>query len=75
MGTDLVLIPWEFQSTLPRRERLSSTSFSVSMVLFQSTLPRRERLANRSTAAAATTHFNPRSREGSDSKNHQDYSR
>ena len=34
----------KFQSTLPRRERPSGLSCTMSMSLFQSTLPRRERL-------------------------------
>ena len=37
----------EFQSTLPRRERLYSTVPIAGAVLFQSTLPRRERRAGR----------------------------
>ena len=69
-GSDIVSVLFSLGICIsihaPAKGATSSTSFSVSMVLFQSTLPRRERLANRSTAAAATTHFNPRSREGSD---------
>ena len=40
--------------------------------VFQSTLPRRERLCV-VAVSIEQAHFNPRSREGSDSKNHQDY--
>ena len=61
-----------FQSTLPRRERLSSTSFSVSMVLFQSTLPRRERPPS-ACPRSCRRNFNPRSREGSDVGNSISY--
>ena len=32
-----------FQSTLPRRERLSSVNGNLLLIIFQSTLPRRER--------------------------------
>ena len=55
-----------FQSTLPRRERLLIFSSVCSQPKFQSTLPRRERrpAAHRSDRHC---HFNPRSREGSDS--------
>ncbi len=43
------------------------------IVQFQSTLPRRERRPGNSQRRPECN-FNPRSREGSDSKNHQDYS-
>ena len=33
----------EFQSTLPRRERLAISAQFLAMSIFQSTLPRRER--------------------------------
>ena len=54
-----------FQSTLPRRERLCIYTQYSLLRKFQSTLPRRERrtLARR---IMRSTHFNPRSREGSD---------
>ena len=58
---------FQFQSTLPRRERrLTGCTGMKKTRPFQSTLPRRERLdrlQNRSPGA----YFNPRSREGSDS--------
>ncbi len=77
-----------FQSTLPRRERLSFQYPANAALVFQSTLPRRERLnctgcqcngcyiSIHAPAKGATvrrngnrcllSHFNPRSREGSD---------
>ena len=54
-----------FQSTLPRRERLSQAASAVCLRLFQSTLPRRERL-NSVPFLSHKIDFNPRSREGSD---------
>ena len=47
---------WKFQSTLPRRERLSQLSLSACLILFQSTLPRRERPAYR-TSVTPTPKF------------------
>ena len=41
--TYLLLYFFQFQSTLPRRERRNSEAYSVSVHVFQSTLPRRER--------------------------------
>ena len=54
-----------FQSTLPRRERLVPSIDAAPTGIFQSTLPRRER---RKTIQInkQDSHFNPRSREGSD---------
>ena len=57
-----------FQSTLPRRERRTSQSAVSSQLLFQSTLPRRERQRCLFHAGTPDGHFNPRSREGSDSE-------
>ena len=54
-----------FQSTLPRRERLSQNSVSFSESIFQSTLPRRERHQD-VNFRYRDIYFNPRSREGSD---------
>ena len=55
-----------FQSTLPRRER-PIVGIPVPVALpFQSTLPRRERLRASFAISVPTSHFNPRSREGSD---------
>ena len=62
----------QFQSTLPRRERHAPQVVPFNSKVFQSTLPRRERLEPHH-AFTAGFNFNPRSREGSDSKNHQDY--
>ena len=78
----------EFQSTLPRRERLHVLPVPLFNAEFQSTLPRRERrlhagfhgrrqvISIHAPAKGATSarwfpwsspsHFNPRSREGSD---------
>ena len=55
-----------FQSTLPRRERPYVAREVVDRRKFQSTLPRRERRDHR-TYSNKKLHFNPRSREGSDS--------
>ncbi len=55
----------KFQSTLPRRERPTALSSCQPVRIFQSTLPRRERRIC-SSRPAASPHFNPRSREGSD---------
>ena len=51
--------------SLPRRERRQITRAEVVTIVFQSTLPRRERHTSH-TNTNGTTHFNPRSREGSD---------
>ena len=56
---------YEFQSTLPRRERLVRLFVMRSIPLFQSTLPRRERRLSFSFFSVSV-YFNPRSREGSD---------
>ena len=55
----------EFQSTLPRRERLPSGGQWDIRCRFQSTLPRRERLTG-NPSILSDSHFNPRSRAGSD---------
>ena len=56
----------EFQSTLPRRERHVCSLQFADVQKFQSTLPRRERLPDICMIEAITSHFNPRSRGGSD---------
>ena len=56
---------WQFQSTLPRRERHADTADKPALKQFQSTLPRRERLELRGSSVDCNG-FNPRSREGSD---------
>ena len=56
-----------FQSTLPRRERLITVILVMGHITFQSTLPRRERLLH-PVLPLSLTHFNPRSREGSDAR-------
>ena len=56
----------EFQSTLPRRERLYEEQCEILIKMFQSTLPRRERRANRNSVLTLSGCFNPRSHEGSD---------
>ncbi len=63
----------EFQSTLPRRERLSSSENLLTSTRFQSTLPRRERLEH-ITLTYRVKDFNPRSHEGSDSRSGVYYS-
>ena len=55
----------EFQSTLPRRERLYQMTLVRMHSQFQSTLPRRER-HSQAPARAEYKNFNPRSRVGSD---------
>ena len=70
-GSDLSFLPSiavlrEFQSTLPRRERPYWFSMFLIPIAFQSTLPRRER-RGRVGGVGRLSHFNPRSREGSDS--------
>ena len=59
-----------FQSTLPRRERRYEMVTSSAGMTFQSTLPRRERQIALSTPWKPLD-FNPRSREGSDTKLNQ----
>ena len=54
-----------FQSTFPRRERLTTAYLFITSSMFQSTFPRRERLLRAALQAAAYS-FNPRSREGND---------
>ena len=66
-GYRTVGIAEAFQSTLPRRERHGKTTKTATIMIFQSTLPRRERLC-RGTQDNHQRHFNPRSREGSDTK-------
>ena len=56
---------YQFQSTLPRRERHDVEDAIRFKTKFQSTLPRRERRCSDSTMAYVP-YFNPRSREGSD---------
>ena len=58
----------QFQSTLPRGERLVSAQASSARLPFQSTLPRGERRAF-PQHTRHQSYFNPRSRVGSDSKN------
>ena len=55
----------QFQSTLPRRERLYDLMEKAEGLGFQSTLPRRERLSALDNLRTLYD-FNPRSREGSD---------
>ena len=57
-----------FQSTLPRRERLWHFANLWMHRQFQSTLPRRERLVIITICFFYNINFNPRSREGSDTK-------
>ena len=69
-GATYVTIPdteeAEFQSTLPRGERpIFPLRHEIFWTEFQSTLPRGERHGLK-PAISAPTHFNPRSREGSD---------
>ena len=56
-----------FQSTLPRGERRYSADDMFNMLAFQSTLPRGER-REAPRAPTGRSNFNPRSREGSDSR-------
>ena len=63
---EILPIAEEFQSTLPRRERLQLPQSYLSASEFQSTLPRRERRLSSFGQKDHWTHFNPRSREGSD---------
>ena len=55
----------QFQSTLPRGERLDPIYKVITGDEFQSTLPRGER-RYRNADLPQSLHFNPRSREGSD---------
>ena len=55
-----------FQSTLPRRERRTTVTFTPAVAAFQSTLPRRERHTWFADYCDCIGNFNPRSREGSD---------
>ncbi len=65
-----------FQSTLPRRERLSRTDCTtLCSSTFQSTLPRRERRSRCRHLRTARSNFNPRSREGSDRAEHEEFRR
>ena len=56
-----------FQSTLPRRKRRLSLTGRKRLNLFQSTLPRRKRPTG-SSNKSISCNFNPRFREGSDSR-------
>ena len=56
---------FQFQFTLPRRERPNGTLINLSPPVFQFTLPRRERLPL-PPRWDKFSHFNSRSREGSD---------
>ena len=60
-----------FQSTLPRRERLTDLGYESNPIEFQSTLPRRERLLTQEEVVQSISRFNPRSHEGSDQWRHQ----
>ena len=55
----------QFQSTLPRGERLSAEGQMIPSALFQSTLPRGERQSVE-VIVQQYGHFNPRSHAGSD---------
>ena len=57
-----------FQSTLPRRERQYNRIEAVTGFPFQSTLPRRERPCAATVPTSTPFNFNPRSREGSDTR-------
>ena len=57
----------KFQSTLPRGERQDEDCSSTCVCGFQSTLPRGER-PHFYTSVHKSGYFNPRSREGSDSR-------
>ena len=56
----------EFQSTLPRGERLINYKNVTQCHGFQSTLPRGERRFSTTSVSPIFTNFNPRSHEGSD---------
>ena len=69
-GSDFGEIPgWvsydQFQSALPRRERLAFSASTLTAAKFQSALPRRER-HQLFKIHERFYNFNPRSREGSD---------
>ena len=57
----------QFQSTLPREERLTDIVFYSNFSKFQSTLPREERQIPHRSTAREVIDFNPRSHERSDS--------
>ena len=59
-----------FQSTLPREERRDNMKVIAEIEKFQSTLPREERLSSQARLIWWHQHFNPRSHERSDDKNH-----
>ena len=61
-------MPAEFQSTLPRGERLPAYEPVVVLAVFQSTLPRGERLRVRKDQLPLDAGFNPRSHAGSDGR-------
>ncbi len=56
----------QFQSTLPRGERLPIGNLTSQLFAFQSTLPRGERPVYGRYGGRTFRDFNPRSREGSD---------
>ena len=56
---------YEFQSTLPREERLHAIHFFHALQIFQSTLPREERPLS-GVFIKSVINFNPRSHERSD---------
>ena len=56
----------QFQSTLPREERLSVQTLLPPTPLFQSTLPREERRFQPTVNSRLHLYFNPRSHERSD---------
>ena len=63
---EICVVKQRFQSTLPRRERPICADRDGKLFAFQSTLPRRERLCDAAVWSIQRKHFNPRSREGSD---------
>ena len=63
-----------FQSTLPRRERPPRAASAKTLLTISIHAPAKGATFDTFYAALHHTHFNPRSREGSDSKNHHDYS-
>ena len=70
-----VMITPEFQSTLPRRERLFGFNRTLDRPRISIHAPAKGATSFRIRIAIFRDYFNPRSREGSDSKNHQDYPR
>ena len=58
----------EFQFTLPRGERLPTTTSDTTRTMFQFTLPRGERLIPKFNRIREICSFNSRSREGSDDR-------